>query len=122
MDNVRAILQEIGEKLSSEFEVFEFKDISYGRYFKIKIDGAKINFRVFYNKKGSIKYDYSTITDDRILNKLQRCLEGDANLMNESIGEQSQLAIKKDKYEQQSVQMNQVKETILGRWSLPVFM
>ena len=99
MDNVRAILQEIGEKLSSEFEVFEFKDISYGRQFKIKIEGTTLNFRVFYNKKGSIKYDYSTITDNRILSKLQRCLEGDTNLMNESIVEQSQLVIQKDKYE-----------------------
>ncbi|WP_291866519.1 ribonuclease HIII [Maribacter sp.] len=76
MDNVGAILQEIENKLRNAYNILEVKDINYGRQFKIKVDNDTINFRVFYNKKGDIKYDYSTIKDSFFLSKLSGYLEG----------------------------------------------
>tara|TARA_R110002126_G_scaffold215241_2_gene361374 strand:- start:987 stop:1928 length:942 start_codon:yes stop_codon:yes gene_type:complete len=75
MDNVGAILQEIENKLRNEYDILEVKEINYGRQFKIKVTNTHINFRIFYNKKGEIKYDYSTINDSNFASKLSSYLE-----------------------------------------------
>ncbi|TVZ14342.1 ribonuclease HIII [Maribacter sp. MAR_2009_72] len=86
MDNVGAILQEIENKLRNEYNILEVKDINYGRQFKIKVNNDSLNFRIFYNKKGNIKFDYSTINDSLFLSKLSSFLEGnETKVKNENV-------------------------------------
>ncbi|MFC0876041.1 ribonuclease HIII [Saccharicrinis sp. FJH2] len=75
MDKVSTILQEVEDKLKGIFDILEIKDINYGRQFKIGIKNGEYIFRVFFNKKGDIKYDYSQIKDEKEKIKLKAILE-----------------------------------------------
>jgi len=75
MDKAIIKLDEIEKKISYKFKIINKKDINYGRQFTLEIDQQSYIFRVFYNKKNEVKYDYSTIKDEHIITTLSLLLE-----------------------------------------------
>lgn len=61
------------------FVVNDFKEISYGVQFRLEKNTWKGLIRIFRNKKGVIKYDYSPIKDELKISQLKAILEREDN-------------------------------------------
>ncbi len=77
----REILQEIFGTSKSAleqagFNVRDYKEIDYGVQFSISEGGWKGLIRIYRNKKGVVKYDYSPIKEDEKKHRIIEALEG----------------------------------------------
>lgn len=57
-ENIKLVLEE------NQFQVSSFKQINYGIQFQVTLNKDSFTIRVYLNKKGAIKYDYSLIKED----------------------------------------------------------
>lgn len=61
---------------NSGFTVMDFKAINYGIQFQVSKSSWHGILRIYANKKGQVKYDYSQIKDERIKDELFNLIEG----------------------------------------------
>ncbi len=80
LEKLFEISKEKAEK--SGFNITDFKSINYGIQFQVSKLSWQGILRIYANKKGQVKYDYSQIKDERIKDELFNSIEG--TLGNES--------------------------------------
>lgn len=74
--NLSIIFDEITQKLKREnITVSNVKHIDYGIQFKIKLDNRSELMRIYQNKKGDVKFDYSQIKDPNFSQIIQNSIE-----------------------------------------------
>jgi ribonuclease HIII len=87
MSNVRldSLFNEIKKKLrSNAIEVSNYQDIAYGLQFTVSQNEKSGLMRVYMNKKGQIKYDYSQTKEPLFAQIIQKLLEGQPNVRKSS--------------------------------------
>ena len=78
-DSLRSFYHEIRQRLQGNaIDVSNYQDISYGIQFTVSRAGQSGLVRVYQNKKGTIKYDYSQIKDPLLVQIVQQVIEGSA--------------------------------------------
>lgn len=75
--NLQKIYDDIKSKLKNEnIEVAPYENISYGIQFEIMQDTQSGLLRIYQNKKGKVKYDYSQIKETRLVQNAMKAIEG----------------------------------------------
>ncbi|MEW6419792.1 MAG: ribonuclease HIII [Nitrospirota bacterium] len=75
--SLQKLYNEIKQKLQSNaIEVSNYQNISYGIQFTVSQDNQSGLIRVYQNKKGQIKYDYSQIKEILLSQAAQSAIEG----------------------------------------------
>lgn len=75
--NLQKLYNEIKQKLQSNaIGVSNYQNISYGIQFTVSQDNQSGLIRVYQNKKGQIKYDYSQIKEILLSQSAQSAIEG----------------------------------------------
>lgn len=72
----KKILEELDIKIKSNFDLIEVKEINYGIQYKLKYNNNDFLLRLFYNNKGDVKFDYSTIKSQGLKSQIVSILEG----------------------------------------------
>jgi ribonuclease HIII len=77
--------------LNANIIVSDYNLIDYGLQFKVLINGFSATIRVFQNKKGIIKIDYSQIKDDKLAKKIRKVLEEEITIDKHDLKDQQQI-------------------------------
>lgn len=83
--NLHSLYHEIKQKLQNNaIEVSNYQNISYGIQFTVSQNNQSGLIRVYLNKKGQVKYDYSQIKEPLLTQIAQYSIE-DSSVTNESL-------------------------------------
>lgn len=75
-EKLEKIFQISKEKVEkSGFAVTDYKSINYGIQFQVSKSSWQGILRIYANKKGQVKFDYSQVKDERIKNELFNAIE-----------------------------------------------
>lgn len=78
-DSLSRLYHEIRQRLQGNaIDVSNYQDISYGIQFTVSRTGQTGLVRVYQNKKGTIKYDYSQIKEPLLAKIVRQVIEGSA--------------------------------------------